>query len=248
MGNPKAMFGVGNAYLNGYGTTKNEKKAKYWLDRAVRYGYAKMAYWALGYMYQYETTPANFNKAIKFYKKSARDGYYEAIIQLVLIYSKEKNIKQEEYWKNFTAPKLLKKPYHESSAEIYSVAKNGKYQSLQNHVLSKTTNKTKNINIFNLYIKLTYYAIDVLFPLVLFFQIKRTRLYPEGTSLFLWFTLFVYFLISGYWTWFLVAENKIALLTLIYKATSLIGIIGSFLVLFIAMKGQYKTKKEQIKQ
>ncbi len=27
MGNSKAMFGVGNAYLNGYGTIKNEKKS-----------------------------------------------------------------------------------------------------------------------------------------------------------------------------------------------------------------------------
>ncbi|MHB1321454.1 MAG: tetratricopeptide repeat protein [Acidithiobacillus ferrivorans] len=242
LGNTKAMFEVGNAYLSGHGTIKNEKKAKYWLDRAAKYGYAKMAYWTLGYMYQYETTPANLDKAIECYQKSARDGFSEAATQLVSIYLKENNTKQEKYWENFTPPKLSKNPYHESSAEIYRAAKNGDYKPPQDRYQVKIVHKPSRVNLLGFYINLAYYAIDIFFPLVLFFQIKRTRLHPEGTSLLLWFTLFVYFSIGSYGSWFSIAENKITFLTLIYRVTSPIGMTASFLVLFMAMKGQYKTK------
>jgi len=86
-GDLKAQYDIGNMYLKGQGTVRNEQEAYKWFSTAAEKGYSRAQY-KLGYLYHRgEKINRNKAKAFKWINKSARQGYKPAMYYLGKLYS-----------------------------------------------------------------------------------------------------------------------------------------------------------------
>jgi len=87
-GDLKAQYDIGNMYLKGQGTARDEKEAFKWFNAAAGKGYARAQY-KLGYLYHRgEGVKKNNSKAFKWSNKSAQQGYKPAMYYVGKLYAK----------------------------------------------------------------------------------------------------------------------------------------------------------------
>jgi len=86
-GDMKAQYDVGNMYLKGQGTVRNEQQAYEWFKKAAESNYSRAQY-KLGYLYHRgEGVNKNNKKAFKWINLSAKQGYKPAMYYLGKLYA-----------------------------------------------------------------------------------------------------------------------------------------------------------------
>lgn len=188
-GNSVAQEFLGNAYYTGKMIPQNNKKAVYWLSKSADNLNYHGQYF-LGYLYQYGKAglKKNIHKAIQHYEISAREGSYQATIQLTHIYQygQDKipvNLKLARHWLNFYGTNKV----HRGWAAYNKTYKDFmEYKNPQKLVLQKEEKQIKNHQQSTFtWIMLTYFTIIFLALLV---QVRKTWLFPQGSSVIFWGT------------------------------------------------------------
>lgn len=88
-GDPRAQFGLGMMYANGFGVDMNDEQALHWFNEAAAQGYAEAQY-RIGVMHQNGWgVPMDDEAAADWYVKAAGQGYTDAQVALGQVYAAE---------------------------------------------------------------------------------------------------------------------------------------------------------------
>ena len=82
---PMATEALGNFYLFGYGTAKDEVKALKYFERTAKHG-SPTAQYKTGVMYIFGVGKKNLTRGVKWLEWSAKNDYFEAAYTLGLLY------------------------------------------------------------------------------------------------------------------------------------------------------------------
>jgi len=94
-GDLKSQYDIGNMYLKGQGTARNEKEAFKWFNTAAKKGYARAQY-KLGYLYHRgEGAKKNNSRAFNWVSKSAQQGYKPAMYYVGKLYAEGEGVVQD---------------------------------------------------------------------------------------------------------------------------------------------------------
>lgn len=94
-GDPRSQYGMGVLYENGFGVTKDLKRAAAWYLKSARQGNPDAQY-NLGAMYEHGVgMPVNYPEAARWYRPAAEQGDIDALSNLGVLYGGGKGVPQD---------------------------------------------------------------------------------------------------------------------------------------------------------